>query len=383
MISNENFTCLITTLDGKEYKAAKQITRPVKGLDLAMLKFTSNTDYKLTEVGDSTQLKGAEQIYIRGSPGVDATNSKRAIRVSQGNLLSDAVISGSDGQYIIFYNSYTIPGMSGGIVLNSQGKRVGVHVLGSPVGYGCKPSHAAINGGIPIHLIDSDKYTEQSIDEISKLFLDALTLSVKENLSKEDLTTALKKYTTAIQLKPNNALLYFYRSRVYRLLGESSKALADSSQFIKLAPENAFAYNNRAFNYNPEEYDKAIVDYTQATKLDATSVDAYVGRGGIYKQQGEYDKALADYDKSIKLEPNNTSVYFERAAFHDERKDYDRAIANYTRVINLQPSLPVYENRGRIYFKKREYYKALADFNQAIEINPQDASNSHFKTPVL
>lgn len=83
-------------------------------------------------------------------------------------------------------------------------------------------------------------------------------------------------------------------------------------------------------------YDKAILDFTQAIKLNAKSAYAYSSRASAYDDKGEIDKAIADYSQAIKLRPTSTSAY-NRAFLYEQKGEYGKAITDYNYSIKLNP----------------------------------------------
>ncbi|NJL09841.1 MAG: tetratricopeptide repeat protein [Calothrix sp. SM1_7_51] len=54
---------------------------------------------------------------------------------------------------------------------------------------------------------------------------------------------ALEDYTTAIDINPNNALLYFWRSQTYQEMGNQQKAIEDYNTAMSLAPDESIYYS--------------------------------------------------------------------------------------------------------------------------------------------
>jgi tetratricopeptide (TPR) repeat protein len=52
-----------------------------------------------------------------------------------------------------------------------------------------------------------------------------------------------------------------------------------------------------------DDYDKAMLDFTEAIRLDPRSDDAYYRRGVVLFEQGEYDRAIADFGRVIQALP--------------------------------------------------------------------------------
>ena len=52
-----------------------------------------------------------------------------------------------------------------------------------------------------------------------------------------DLPGALEDYNQAISIQPKNAFCYFWRSQIYRALGDQQKAIEDYNTAMNLAPD--------------------------------------------------------------------------------------------------------------------------------------------------
>ena len=76
------------------------------------------------------------------------------------------------------------------------------------------------------------------------------------------------------------------------------------------------------------EHDKAIVEYSEAIRLDPRSVLAYNGRGVAWAKQGQYDKAMTDFDEAVRINPNFAYTYNSRGAVWASKREYDKAIAD-------------------------------------------------------
>ena len=54
------------------------------------------------------------------------------------------------------------------------------------------------------------------------------------------------------------------------------------------------------------EYERAIADFTQATKFEHENYLAYVHRAEANEQKGDRDSAIADYRRALALAPDKT-----------------------------------------------------------------------------
>jgi len=129
------------------------------------------------------------------------------------------------------------------------------------------------------------------------------------------------------------------------------------------------------------DYDLAIIEYTNAIKLNPNYTIAYNSRGNAYYSKKEYDKAIADYSQAIRLNPNDASTYNRRGNVYYSKKDYEQSIADYSLAIRFNPDEAVYySNRGGSYECKCDYGSAIIDYNEALAIREKVIGKDHVST---
>ena len=91
---------------------------------------------------------------------------------------------------------------------------------------------------------------------------------------------ALQDFNKAINLKPDYADAYFFRSHAYITQGRHDEAIQDLDKVIELSPNDANAYFLRGHDYILQGmYNEAIQDFNQAFGLDPTDPRACYARG--------------------------------------------------------------------------------------------------------
>jgi lipoprotein NlpI len=106
-------------------------------------------------------------------------------------------------------------------------------------------------------------------------------------------------------------------------------------------------------------------------------------RGDAWCDKEEYDKAIVDFNEAIRLDPKFAFPYNNRGNAWKAKKDYDKALSDYSQAIRLDPEYALaYRNRGGAWKAKRDFGKAIADFNEAIRIDPR-STEAHFDRVVL
>lgn len=114
---------------------------------------------------------------------------------------------------------------------------------------------------------------------------------------------ALKEYD--LMEKQENLVSYevfLNRAIAEKMSGDALSALTDINKAIELEPENAILYKIRGNIYVLlNDYFAAIDDYTKAISLDANSAEAYFNRGIANVLGNNRTKACADFQKSKDL----------------------------------------------------------------------------------
>jgi serine protease Do len=120
----------ITTKDGAKHQInPNSITRLGK-LDLGLFSFSSPKTYKVAEIGNSDTLSEGSTLYITGSPVNIVGINTRSLLVVSGQLVGFDSPTDKQG-YTLIYNNNTQPGMSGGSILDKNGRLVGIHGMGA------------------------------------------------------------------------------------------------------------------------------------------------------------------------------------------------------------------------------------------------------------
>lgn len=145
---------------------------------------------------------------------------------------------------------------------------------------------------------------EKKKEEIKNLEKEA-----RQDLSKEDLDTAEKKYLAILKQDPQNKDAY--------------KGLADvyfSQNQIKEAKET----------------------YHFVLKLDPHDEDVYLKLASIAEEEGRIEKAIEYYEKTLLINPNNASRFFKIFELFFDLKEYETALEAIRQSLEIEPDNPRY-----------------------------------------
>lgn len=193
------------------------------------------------------------------------------------------------------------------------------------------------------------------------------------------LDKALKDFTEAIRLSPNDAPARINRGTVWQLKKDHDKAIADFNEAIRLEPKNSSAHFNRALIWqDKKESAKALADCNEAIRLDPKNADAYLCRGDIRQDTKDFAKAIDDYTEVIRLRPRYAEAFTSRGEAWQGKKEFAKAMDDFTKAIQLDPKEPAaYNNRAwlratAVDAKLRDGPQAKADARKAVELGGPD-----------
>ena len=84
-----------------------------------------------------------------------------------------------------------------------------------------------------------------------------------------------------------------------------------------------------------KEYDKAFADFNAVSRIDPQNVNAYLGRGSVYKDRSEYDQAIAEITNAISIDPKSAPALCDRGIALSHKREFGKAITDCDNAIRL------------------------------------------------
>lgn len=100
--------------------------------------------------------------------------------------------------------------------------------------------------------------------------------------------------------------------------------------------------SNRGLGYlRSGQYDKAIVDFSEAILINPKNPFAFDNRGDAWREKGNYDRALADYNEALRVEPDFSSARLNRGITYEKLGDNAKARADYEIAADNRGTRPI------------------------------------------
>ncbi|MBX9256677.1 serine protease [Desmonostoc muscorum CCALA 125] len=379
----------IVTPDNQRYQLNYDTVKKLPEVDLAVVQFTSNQNYTVAKIGNSNATTEGTTAYVAGFPQATAAISSTIYNFTDGRITANASKPLRDG-YALVYSNVTLPGMSGGPVLNDKGELVGIHGRGDEADIETSKINSTVayvksgfNLGIPINTflrlstqagVDLG-VTPPSIPTAKAPKADDFYIQGGDKYDKGDFKGAIADYTKAISLNPKYLNAYNNRGLARYNLGDFQGAIDDFNQALKINSQDADSYNNRGLARSAlGDRKSAIADYNRAIEINPNYLFAYNNRGIARNSLDDSKSAIADFNQALKINPNYAEAYTGRGISYYQLGDKQKAIADFTTALRINPNLaPPYASRAIARFDLGDKKGAITDFNQALRLNPNFA----------
>ncbi|MEG3972805.1 tetratricopeptide repeat protein [Microcoleus sp. T2B6] len=395
----------VVTPDGRRHSVDHSTVKRLPGVDLAVLQFTSNQNYRVASLAsNSVKENNITFVCVSGWP-VSNNNADKPSRLfSVGEIIRPNSIelvrknssSLTDGYEMVYYN-ITAGGVSGGPILDIDGQVVGIH--GRADGEETidqagerRPIQLGYSFGVPINKFLG--MTSQIGVKVGELKIDYPVLpnrlsDEKSVLSQEKSTRNILNLVIAVfKIKHLDTFndpieLTNYANRLWRI-GQYEDALAVLNRAISIQPKLYQAWYLRGLVLHAQQSSlfnkqkskptnqEILASFSRATSIEPKFSPAWRWQGIFLQELERYEEAIESINEGISLDSKDSRLHQLKGDLLTKIKQYEKAIAAYTRSIELQPNSYAYFIRGLLYDYKKEKDKkrALSDYTEAIKLDP-------------
>jgi Flp pilus assembly protein TadD len=174
--------------------------------------------------------------------------------------------------------------------------------------------------------------------------------------------------------------------------------LEDIAVAIRLDPENALAYNNRAYVYELlDNTDNAQQDYQQAcalgyqpacetvaklkhviTQQRQATINELTDRSYQQFQQQDWQGVVKTATELLVLDPDNTVALVNRAGAYTELGKYKNALDDCNTALIVDPNMGIaYNNKGYVLELMGELKQAAMEYETACVLGVQQSCSDY------
>ncbi|WP_164920908.1 S1 family peptidase [Thermosynechococcus vestitus] len=390
----------VKTVDGQRYAVRPSSIRRLPSVDLATLEIESNRDYTLATLGNSGEAVEGMPVFVAGFPAQEASVLGGIYQFTEGRLTANASRPIQDG-YALVYSNPTLPGMSGGPVLDENGRLIGIHgsadIASTLVQEGSGASTVFVkrgfNLGIPIHTylgLATPSRQTTVLPALASMKAADYFLAAEVAFRRKNFAAAIENYSQAIARNPNYSEAYLGRA-VAQIF-----ALVPNQDFDQLGEELGTKYLSRltqgnpllkdAFPPNPptpllETFMRTMAerpgtiqpDIAKAIALNPQYTEAYGVSSFLNLLLGNFGNAIAESERALALRPNNSDLQMIHSLALFLSGDFRRSIAVFDRLITANPQNTDYHLlRGVAAFMMGDYALSRPSWTALTQLTPRN-----------
>ncbi|MBO4780409.1 MAG: tetratricopeptide repeat protein [Selenomonadaceae bacterium] len=226
-------------------------------------------------------------------------------------------------------------------------------------------------------LVEKNRELQFQLDKQEKLIA-KLKSEVAEKKSPEATEKLKKEFATADRIFMSNIKLE-EGDRLNLVIADWAyeEAVRCWTEAIELNPNNFLAYESRGYYFHlghVGRFKEAIDDYTRAIELRPGTADNYFYRGETYLNIGERELAQKDFERALGLNPQMSAPLGELAYLCATSGKPQQAIEYANRALESNNrNWRAYYSRGLAFFSQNDFAAALADAQSALDWGCSDA----------
>jgi tetratricopeptide (TPR) repeat protein len=272
----------IVTHDGKSYEVDNRTIKKLPDIDLAVLEFTSNRNYKLATLGNYP-LIDEQYVFASGWPAPNRYFPKREYFFSVGKVLPKDIMNllkifPIELGYDLVYTSLTYGGVSGGPVFDSKGQVIAVHGMNEkeeieeygeektlflPIGFSASIPIKMFFELAPQAGIEVDWQESKTPPDVQKANVEVGISFVQQF---EELASLESGGSTSVDWAN-------YANRMWRR-GMITEALRGYDRALEINPNFYQAWYGKALTYTYwRKYDEALQAYDRALEMIPADAD--------------------------------------------------------------------------------------------------------------
>uniref|UniRef100_A0A8C6H468 dolichyl-phosphate-mannose--protein mannosyltransferase n=1 Tax=Mus spicilegus TaxID=10103 RepID=A0A8C6H468_MUSSI len=189
---------------------------------------------------------------------------------------------------------------------------------------------------------------------------------------------AVAHYQQAIQLSPSHHVAVVNLGRLYRSLGENSKAEEWYRRALKVARTAEVLSPLGALYYNTGRHKEALEVYREAVSLQPSQRDLRLALAQVLAVMGQTKEAEKITSHIVSEEPRCLECYRLLSAIHSKQEHHGKALEAIEKALQLKPKDPkviseLFFTKGNQLREQNLLDKAFESYEAAVTLDPDQA----------
>ncbi|MBL7923225.1 MAG: tetratricopeptide repeat protein [Bacteroidia bacterium] len=187
------------------------------------------------------------------------------------------------------------------------------------------------------------------------------------------LDRSIDELSKGVSILPNYNDAWYHLGIAYKEKGDAKNAVAAFEQarsYKAFTEASRFISAGVAYGMN-RQYDKALADLESAVRLAPDDADAWNNYGLYLSEAGQAAASLDALNKALALKPDFDKAYYNRGNTRAKAGDYRQALTDYGIALSYNGSYTdALNNSGNCYVMMQKFDSALVFFRRAVEADP-------------
>ncbi len=195
------------------------------------------------------------------------------------------------------------------------------------------------------------------------------------------LDETIQYYQNAIELNPDNALIYRDLGLAYEKIGQFANAKQAIDRGLVVDPGLGELHFFRG-NYYLKDDDaaNALICFERALSISPDAPAWLLNHGVALQTLGRFEDALHSYEQAIRLQPKNAVAHNNRGSVLITLRRYQEAVDSYDTAIRLNPGyIDALKYRGHALRCIQRSQEALASLAAVLKLDPANAEALHIR----
>ncbi len=200
------------------------------------------------------------------------------------------------------------------------------------------------------------------------------------------LNEAIAEYKKALELDPNNSLIYSEMAETY-MRGQRVRDAVDAAQkSVKADPDNVDAHKILAAIYTSlisesnsnqpvteEQVNLALHEFEEIVRIDPTDRQSFLMLGRLYQAKNDDKKAEDIYKRFLGMEPGSEEGVTALARLHLDAGNNKEAAELLENFVKDHPDADrALDSLAQAYASLEQFDKAAATYRKALELDPDN-----------